>query len=461
MPYVGYDERFRVLEPDQRVAMTQFPPLYPTLVAVTRWSGMDALSGARALSALMFAVTGAVGTALVGARTRGVWPMLVTGALLFTADVLIVFSMVWSETVMMAAFVAAILFAVRYFEQGKNRDLLAAGACSIVASGARFVGLAAALAVVIGILVSSRAPLLKRAGHAAAFGGLCLLPTAAWFLRNVSILGAPSEKKLGWYLPGSQHVLQALSTFGGWVVPWKMAMPYVGVVLCLGVVAALLARFRRRAPVPNTPTRVCVWFGFSYLGFVILSRTALDQNIAFDFRILSPLYVVVVLMLCTNIERRGPVAASAVVVIAIAAIVRGATTVPSFSSLSVAAYTGDAWRNSPTLQHAGSLPSQTYLITNAPDPIWIWHDRVSQIIPPRSSLYSGEQNERYVRDVTAIRSATECRKGVVVFFDQPTRKPRRYIEPLLVRVLDLEKTHRFADGEIYEVGNSPCPGGAR
>ena len=53
-------------------------------------------------------------------------------------------------------------------------------------------------------------------------------------------------------------------------------------------------------------------------------------------------------------------------------------------------------------------------------------------------------------------AATKCRDAVVVFFDQPTRKPRRYIEPLLVRGLGLTRTHRFSDGEIYDVAEPRC-----
>lgn len=457
MPYVGYDEPFRVLQPGERVTMTQFPPLYPALLATTRWLGMEALTGARVLGAASFALTGAVVTAFVGARSRSLWPMALAGALLSTADLVIVHSMVWSETVMLTAFVGALTFATRYSEGRRRADLVAAGVCAVIASGARFVGLAAAVAVVLGILVTSDGTWLRRGARATLFGALCVLPTAAWFVRNTAILGTPSEKEIGWYLLGTTHVVQALSTFGGWVIPWVTLTSFVGAALCVGTVGLAARRLRVGAEPSSSATNVCISFGLCYLAFVLLSRTVLDQNIALDFRILSPLYVIVVIAICINVERFGRVAATMLVLVALGAVARGAFTMTSFSSSSVAAYTGENWISSPTLRQAAKLPQETYLITNAPDPIWIWHDRVAQIIPPRSSLYSGEPNEQYDRDVAAIRSATRCRRAVVVFFDQPTRKPRRYIEPLLVRGLGLGDKRRFADGETYEVTEPLCP----
>ena len=57
MPYVGYDEAFRVLEDGERVPMTQFPPLYPTLLAMFNASGLSLLGAARAIGGLAYAGT--------------------------------------------------------------------------------------------------------------------------------------------------------------------------------------------------------------------------------------------------------------------------------------------------------------------------------------------------------------------------------------------------------------------
>ena len=457
MPYVGYDERFRVLEPGQRVTMTQFPPLYPVLLAGTRWLGLSTLDGARVLGALCFAVTGWTAAALVSRETGNARSVLLSGALLLSADLVIIHAMAWSETVMLSALIAALAFTVRYFRGGRFLDLAAAGAWVVVAGATRFVGLSAALAIVVGVVAVGNGGFFKRLERALVFLAACIIPTAAWFVRNDALLGSPSEKEVGWYLPGLTHVQQALSTIGGWVVPWKEAMPFVGAAV---VVGGLVLGARRLLPAigagPSSLARACVWFGISYLLAVLLSRSLLDQNIAFDFRILSPLYVLLAVGLSVVVRDLRGTAGIALALVAVASLGRGVDAARNFSDLSVAGYTGNAWRASPTLRYAGATSPDAVLITNAPDPIWIWHRRTSIVIPPRSSLYSGEPNEAYSQDVADIHEATTCRRALVVFFDQPTRKPRRYIEPLLVRGLGLDKAERFSDGEIYEVTEPKC-----
>ena len=458
MPYAGYDEAFRVIEPGERVPMTQFPPGYPVVLAATQKLGLGSLDGARIVGAICFGISAALAGFLVSWETKSLTAIAITAGLMVSADLVIVHSMVWSETVMLAALIGAVAVTLRYLRGGGLADLVVAGALSVIASITRFVGVSAIVAVAFVLLIASRGSLTRRATRAVVFAVLCIAPTVAWFVRNATILGRPSEKELGLYVPGFDHVAQMLATFGGWVVPWKAAMPFVGgALLLIGAVFGTrrLVRASKEARLPSVPG-LCVLFGSFYFAFVVASRTLLDQNIAFDFRILIPLYVLTVVGVCSRfsaIPRWGSVL---LIILATASLVRGLDATRSFSDLSVAAYTGDAWRASPTLRHAGDLPPDTMLITNAPDPLWIWHGKVSVIVPPRSSLYSGEANEGYSRDLAEIHAATRCRDAVVVFFDQPTRKPRRYIEPLLVRALGLEKTHRFSDGEIYEVSEPSC-----
>ncbi|MGH2808977.1 MAG: hypothetical protein ACRDKT_17065, partial [Actinomycetota bacterium] len=135
---------------------------------------------------------------------------------------------------------------------------------------------------------------------------------------------------------------------------------------------------------------------------------------------------------------------------------RGVHTAVTFPSLSVTGYTGEQWLSSETLDFVGGLSHDVVVITNTPDPLWLWHDRTSLFIPPRSNLYSGEANANYSAQLDELRAETECRQGVVVFFNRPNRKPPRAIDPLIVYELGLTKTNEFTDGEIYDVDEPAC-----
>ncbi len=122
----------------------------------------------------------------------------------------------------------------------------------------------------------------------------------------------------------------------------------------------------------------------------------------------------------------------------------------------VAGYTNDRWRSSETLGFVESLPEPTIIITNAPDPLWVWHERTAFLLPPLANLHTGKENVRHPEQLRALRRATACRVGLVVFFDRPTRKGIRHVAPEAVAGLGLTHRQRFEDGDVYDVDEPPC-----
>jgi hypothetical protein len=312
-------------------------------------------------------------------------------------------------------------------------------------------------AVALSILLVHAWPLSRRLLRAAGFVVVSSIPVVVWFVRNASVSGQVSEKEPVWHPPGARHFEQALETLGGWVQPFTPAALVVGVLVAVAATVAigvlLRTLFRRgAASLPGA----CLLFVLVYLTFLLMSRAVLDQNIPFDARLLSPVQTLVVVGLASAAGRshgsgRPSWALYVLSALACVAVVRGVTTTLGFSGSSVAAYSGDDWRSSETLAYAGSLPRTTLIITNAPDPIWLWHGRTPQLIPPRSSLYSGEANANYSRQVEEVWRRTACERAVVVFFKQPTRKPPRTLDPLVVGGLKLTEIRPFEDGAAYEV----------
>lgn len=208
-------------------------------------------------------------------------------------------------------------------------------------------------------------------------------------------------------------------------------------------------------------TQVCIAIGAAYVVFLLAIVTILDRNVALDTRILAPLQVLALIAVCNELARRGmPPRRSALGALVLAgalmSVGRGLDLAHDFSSSRYIAYTGDRWRSSETLAHAGRVASEQTIITNAPDPIWLWHGGAPQLLPPMSNLYTGEVNQEYTAQLNAIVSSLGCTEGVVVFFDHPTRKTRRYIHPTVVRALALTRVERFSDGEVYDVREPSC-----
>jgi len=456
MPYASYDEAFRVIEPGERVPMTQFPPLYPTLLALVHSAGLSLLGAARLIGAVTFAATVLSACLLVWRYTRRELLVIVAGCLLIAPELLTLHAMAWTEPLMVLATLGALHFTVRHVESEAIRHLVAAGACASLASLARFAGIAVIVTVGLAILMVHAWPLRKRLRRASVVVAASSVPVALWFVRNAAVAGVASEKKPAWHPPSGRHFTQAIETLGGWVQPFAPAAFVVGLlVAAAGLVGAILLLRALMGRGAGSLPSACLLFALVYLAFLLLSRSVLDQNIPFDARLLSPVQVLVVVGLCSAVTRIGREqmqwAAYALAILALIAVVRSVTTTIGFSGSAVAAYSGDEWRASETLAFAGSLPVSTIIITNAPDPIWLWHERAPLIIPPRSSLYSGEPNANYSAQVDEILQRTACERAVVVFFSQPTRKPPRTIDPVVVDGLGLAEIHRFEDGRSFEV----------
>ena len=456
MPYVSYDEAFRILEPGERLEMTQFPPLYPaTLSAIHEVTGADLLSSAALLGAACFFLSVLLGCLIVWEHGRDVKLVGLAGGFLLAPQLVTLHSMVWSEGPMILGLMGALYLTQRAIRTGGVTPLIGAALFAIAASLTRYVGMSVAIA--IGLALGGRIARV-RAGVLAL---VALVPIAAWFVRNALVSGAASEKTLAWHPPSGRHLVQGAQAIGSWMVPGELPAGIAGAVAVLAILAWGGRRLSsKRNPLPSA-LRTCVIFGTCYMLMVVLARMVLDLNIPFDTRILAPLQVIAIVSVCVALSslppaRRGPLVFAAVALVASGGAIRGIKAASEFSRLPVAGYTGEAWRHSETLAYVGALPESVAIITNTPDPIWIWHRKTSHFFPPRSNIYGGEPNEDYTRQLQDLRAATSCGQAVVVFFDRPTRKPVRSIDPVIIEEMELSLETDLADGDIYKVGPGPC-----
>jgi hypothetical protein len=458
MPYVNFDEPWRIVGPEERVAMVQFPPLYPaTLAGVQEAVGLSSLDAARVIGTGAFLLTILLVMRVVYRWTGRTSAALLAGALSIAPDLQIAHAMAWSESLMLLGLGAALYATATYLETQRTSALIVAGFAASLASLARLAGVAVIAGVAVVLSIDSTAPLRRRIRTAALFALLSSIPLVAWLVRNSLVYGAPSEKTIGLHPPGADAFLQMARTIGNWLVPGRIAAIVCGVLVLVVLVTIGRAPIARalRGQSGSLPL-TCAGLGVAYLAFVLLSRTFLDQNIPLDARILAPIQILAIVWICATFtparDSVPRVATSvAVVLLGVFTLGRSLWTATEFSGFDVTSYTNDRWRASPTLDHVGSVPEDTMVISNGVDAIWLWHDRPTQLIPSRENLYSGSLNEKYPDQVQQLVAATECREAIVVFFNKPTRKPKRVIEERLVIELGLDEVERLDDGIVYSV----------
>lgn len=457
MPYISYDEAFRVLRPGERVDMTQFPPLYPGVLALVQTLARTTfLDAVRVTGVVTFAGLVALVTTGVYSHARALLAPAAAAALLFAPDLVVLHAMAWSETLMLIATAATLHLAAIHFRTSSFGALVWAGTAGAVASMARFAGVAVLATVAVALLLGRDRTLASRLRRAGIFLTLTLLPTAAWFARNLFVAGYASEKSLGWHPPGLDHIAQAVQAVGAWFVPGKAIAAAVGAVAIVGG-AGLLWRSRSALPPPTGLPGLWLIFATGYLLLMLATKTLLDQNISLDGRILAPLHVALIVVFCSAASRIGRERwlHVGIAVLLILTVGRGVHSALTFSSSGTASYTNERWRASETLAFAGALPRDTLIITNAPDPIWLWHEHNPQILPPVIDLYTGLPNEEHGAQVAELKRAAACRETFVLFFAQPTRKPPREIPGTMVDELDLRLERELQDGAVYVMDDLP------
>ncbi len=115
-------------------------------------------------------------------------------------------------------------------------------------------------------------------------------------------------------------------------------------------------------------------------------------------------------------------------------------------------YASRAWRSSATLRYLATLPHDTLILTNAPDPVWFYTKRRAVLLPLPFNPYARRCNERYSRQMEDVATVTAGGPSILVYFDYPTSRSRRTIRDDVISRLGLEPEQRFADAIVYRVG---------
>ena len=173
---------------------TLWPPLYPSLLAVSTLGLFDPLTVAAPLNAAAFGATIFVTGRYLRRRLRSpIAPFLVLWASLVLALSLPLGELAWwvlSGPVFVLLTVLALIQADRYLAEGGRGPLVWCCLLSALAWQARYIGIAVPAAVsLLLLLFDRRTKGFARVRRSALFFGAAAAPMALWFARNYSIVG--------------------------------------------------------------------------------------------------------------------------------------------------------------------------------------------------------------------------------------------------------------------------------
>lgn len=464
---VAYIRQARVLSEGGSVLGmgTQWPPLYPLILAGTAAISGDPYLGARWLHALLFCVNVALFGVLLLRTTESRW-IAVGGVLLLVSarPILTVHAFAWSEPAFLLLVMLSLALLAVHLSGPRPSVLALAAILTGLACLTRYAGMPLML-VGATLLLFRRAPVFKKPlAEATLFVGVALALPAAWFA-GVLAAGGSASRALAFHPLGRAQLWQAVFTVTGWLhapatTPGAVRLLLLGLLLLAG--GAVLFWRRRTLLAPTWRAafmRLLLLFVLCYLGFLALSISFLDANTPLDDRILAPVYVTGLFLAMAGAGRLAqtanrPLLRRAVsVTLGLFLIVQLATAASWLREQRSTGlgYSSPVWLQSATLEAVRALPTDVDIFSNAPEAINLLAGREALSLPRKNAAMLGERNAGYEDDIAALQQALET-GAVLVYFDAVANRPVVSL-PELEERMSLTVADRLPDGALYVAGS--------
>ena len=432
--------------------VTHFPPGFSSILALIGLSGLDPLRGARFLNSVLFGANtfllGIIGWRMTRSQVGG---LLLSLLFAVNASMFNVHAVAMSEPLYifssLAAFLAFSLFGVEQLvvqqaganarASEKNIWLIATGILTAFASLTRYAGLAL-LATFIVALILLRDTWRTRLTSAGIFLGGFLPFILAWSIRNKIVADNATNRILVYHPITAENVTTGIYNISEFLIPvetWRRTLIkvpnlfvflilFIAVILFVWVVYTGLGRFFQ--PDTKNPEVLSFTNGlyiFGYMASIISSMMLFDASTKFKLRILSPVYVSLLILLVYFgywlWQKRTIFWQSSVVVIAVFILglsIYDISGVVAKLHKGGQGYASFQWYDSQAMDFLSKLPKDTRIYTNQPGPVYLYTDRPSYVLPDLIDPVTDLPREDYKKGVDRLHEDVLSGKAVLALF---------------------------------------------
>ncbi len=440
--------------------VTHFPPVFSTVLALIGLGGLDPLRGARFVNALLFGMNtfllGLIGWRMTRSQVAGI-----VLALLFVlnASLLRVHVVAMSEPLYIFFTLAAFLAFSQYFgvqqlgapqgyAAGVNRSklldskvqdlwLVLTGCFVAFAYLTRYAGLAL-LATFLMALIVLHGGWKKRLTSAGFFLAGVVPFLLAWSIRNKLVADNATNRKLVHHALTAENIETGIYNFSEFLMPleiWRRALirtpnffaivlSIIGLALLIWLVQKGLKKFLQ--PSTEWPEVLSFTNGlyiFGYLASILSSMLLFDASTKFKLRILSPIYVALLILLVYLgywlWQKRTVFWRSLVIVLAL--FILGLSL---FNVSDVIAqlhkggqgYASFQWYDSEAMAFLRELPEGTRIYTNQPGPVYLYTDRPTYVLPDLIDPVTAQPREGYEEGVQVLQADVLSGNAVLALF---------------------------------------------
>ncbi len=200
--------------------LTQHPPLYPIVLALIGFLGIDPLTGARWLNIFLFGTLILfVGLSIKYHTSNSIWmPVFGSFLVLTSAVTLGIHSFAWTEPLFILLVFGGLALLAAYLDNSKWVFLVSASFLIGMATLTRYVGVAVIAAGFLGIMLLQDGKFLKKFRDAIFFGLISFLPIIIWLMRNSLSTNSVTSRDIIFHPITVSQLLQALHTISTWLL---------------------------------------------------------------------------------------------------------------------------------------------------------------------------------------------------------------------------------------------------
>jgi 4-amino-4-deoxy-L-arabinose transferase-like glycosyltransferase len=442
--------------------LTRFPPLYPALLATGAWLGReDPRAAARWVGASFFSASVLLVGMTVATGGGAPWAAALAATLMaLSPDMLRIHSMALSEAPFLFFSMLTLYLLASYLDRPSAASLVASAVAASLASLTRYAGVVLIVTGVLALFLLVRGRFVRRALTALVFGVLSCAVPVAWTLRNLHVAGTIAERTLALHPPTWNHLTGALETISGWLLPGTPLAVRTMALLTITASAAIAVFVHRfptasrdqEAPAAESLPRLIAVYLISYLFLLGFTISLVSADTRLDFRMLSPVYVVLIILVaggCSRLEGRARATAWVLLVPVLGAYLNAAAGFVRQAHFEGQGYASRSWQESPTLTALQALPASTPIFSNRPDAIAVLTGRPAGRIPANYNPSTLRENPNRSAEIAQLRQKVRDRKGVVVVFKKIGVRGYLMSEAELSVTIPLLLVKRTRDGAIY------------
>jgi hypothetical protein len=392
-----------------------FPPALPLILSMIGFLGkIDPLDGIRWLNACLFGVNIVLTGMLVHHITRSrLFAWVAAGLFLLADTTIMLHAWAMSEALYVTFMLGGFLAGLQIYPQRRWLGILGLACGFGLAAATRYIGVSLLVAGGLFLFFEAGRNWKTRLQNALAFGLVGILPLLGWAARNYLVIGRPTSRVMAWHPIPPSLWIKALNTMFLWVAPGRLVhdkeLIWLAAALFLLLVASRFWQWRDSRIFWSGlqrvyQNRVTLLVGFSLLSYwviLVVSRTVFDSAIPMDQRLLSPVFVMVLIAGCAfaaqawNFQkswaRRGMIG-GILLALVVVNITRSLTMVQSYHELG-RGYASARDHISETYAYLRNRPNVS-VYSNAFASIYFWVGRDTFSLPPRAEISTMKDDMR-------------------------------------------------------------------